>query len=110
MTSHDSTSYIEAAARALGDRHTLLILWSALHGITRFQSYRRVCGTSEGTLRRRLQRLEQAGLVVRTPAGATMTAARFALTPKGGGAAPGDGGAAQLERRLVLSAPPETRP
>ena len=76
-------SYMEAAARSLGDRHTLLIVWSALHGITNFQSYLRVCGTSEGTLRRRLQRLEDAGLIARDPPDAPMAGTRYSLTPKG---------------------------
>ena len=75
--------YIEAAARSLGDRHTLLIVWSALHGISGFQSYRRVCGATEATLRRRLQRLEEAGLLVRQPEGAPMASATYRLTDKG---------------------------
>ena len=77
------TFYIEAAARSIGDRHTLLILWSALHGIAHFHSYRRVCGTTEATLRRRLQRLEASGLLAREPADAPMVSAHYRLTDKG---------------------------
>ena len=75
--------YIDAAARSLGDRHTLLIVWSALHGISGFHSYRRVCGTTDATLRRRLQRLEEMGLLVRIPEGAAPASATYSLTAKG---------------------------
>ncbi len=75
--------YMETAARSLGDRHTLLIVWSALHGIAHFQSYRRICGTTDATLRRRLQRLEDSGIVAREPEGAPMASAHFRLTDKG---------------------------
>lgn len=84
MSNENTASfYMEAAARALGDRHTLLIVWSALHGISSFQSYRRVCGTTEATLRRRLQRLEERGLLVRKPDDAPMASASYSLTEKG---------------------------
>ena len=84
MSNENTASfYMEAAAHALGDRHTLLIIWSALHGISSFHSYRRVCGTTEATLRRRLQRLEARGLMVRQPEGAPMAGASYSLTEKG---------------------------
>lgn len=75
--------YMEAAAHALGDRNTLLIVWSSLHGISSFHSYRRVCGTTDATLRRRLQRLEQRGLLARQPEDAPMASACYRLTEKG---------------------------
>ena len=84
MTSENLPSfYMESAARSLGDRYTLLILWSALHGISSFRSYLRVCGITEGTLRRRLERLEESGLLSREPQTAPMASARYRLTPKG---------------------------
>ena len=84
MTKENPASfYMEAAARSLGDRQTLLIVWSALHGISSFHSYRRVCRTTDATLRRRLQRLEESGLIARQPEDAPCAGASWRLTAKG---------------------------
>jgi len=61
---------INSVARALvliGDRWTQLILREAFLGATRFEEYRERTGAARSTLTKRLRKLEENGLLRRTP-------------------------------------------
>jgi DNA-binding HxlR family transcriptional regulator len=55
------------AIDVLGDRWTLLILRNATMGVTRFQDFRAELGIADNILSDRLERLVDAGVLVRVP-------------------------------------------
>ena len=55
------------AIDVLGDRWTLLILRNATMGVTRFQDFRAGLGIADNILSNRLERLVDAGVLVRVP-------------------------------------------
>ena len=77
---------INSVARALvviGDRWTQLILREAFLGATRFEEYRERTGAARSTLSKRLRRLEENGLLRRTPYQTTPRRHEYHLTKKG---------------------------
>ncbi|MDT7783937.1 MAG: hypothetical protein QOF58_2356 [Pseudonocardiales bacterium] len=73
---------IVRAVEVLGDRWTLLIVRDMLIGASRFNELARgLPGLSRALLSRRLRQLANAGLVVRTGDGYTLTSAGQALRP-----------------------------
>ncbi|MEU0878811.1 helix-turn-helix domain-containing protein [Lentzea sp. NPDC005914] len=73
---------IVRAVEVLGDRWTLLIVRDMLIGASRFNELSRgLPGLSRALLSRRLRQLANAGLVVRTGDGYTLTPAGHALRP-----------------------------
>jgi len=55
------------AVRLVGDGWTLLILWAALDGVTRFDAFQQRLGLARNILSNRLTRLVDAGLMQKTP-------------------------------------------
>ena len=96
---------IERAVRQVGDGWSLLILWEALNGTTRFDNFQIRLGVARNILSNRLAKLVDDGLLVKRPVrpGARrleyrLTAHAEALRPVlelmdrwGNGAASGDG-------------------
>jgi DNA-binding HxlR family transcriptional regulator len=77
---------INSVARALaviGDRWTQLILREAFLGATRFEEYRERTGAARSTLTKRLRKLEENGLLHRTPYQTAPRRHEYHLTEKG---------------------------
>lgn len=55
------------AVSQIGDRWTLLILWAALHGTTRFDDFQIQLGVACNILSDRLSKLVGAGILVKRP-------------------------------------------
>lgn len=55
------------AVRLIGDGWTLLILWSALEGVTRFDAFQQRLGLARNILSNRLSRMVDSGLMEKTP-------------------------------------------
>ena len=57
------SSGMDNAVRQIGDSWSLLIVWSALHGITRFDNFRKSLGIAPTMLTKRLSVLTEEGLL-----------------------------------------------
>jgi DNA-binding HxlR family transcriptional regulator len=75
---------IGRAVELVGDRWTLLIIRSAMHGVARFDEFRAVLGIADNVLSNRLSRLVEDGLLVRVPYRTNgRTRQEYRLTPAG---------------------------
>ncbi|MEO0624185.1 MAG: helix-turn-helix domain-containing protein [Pseudomonadota bacterium] len=63
----DDITAMSEAVRMVGDGWTLLILWAALHGITRFDTFQRRLGMARNILSNRLARLVDEGIMEKRP-------------------------------------------
>ncbi len=64
---NDDISAMTDAVRMVGDGWTLLILWAALHGTTRFDTFQRRLGMARNILSNRLARLVDEGIMEKRP-------------------------------------------
>lgn len=71
------------AVRVVGDGWTLLILWSALQGVTRFDSFQKRLGLARNILSNRLSRLVEAGLLEKRPIHTGARRLEYRLTARG---------------------------
>jgi len=78
----DMTPMAEAV-RLVGDGWTLLILWAALHGITRFDTFQRRLGMARNILSNRLSRLVDEGIMEKQPVHAGARRLEYRLTNRG---------------------------
>ena len=80
---HDDMSAIAAAVRMVGDGWTLLIIWAAFHGITRFDSFQRKLGMARNILSNRLARLVDEGIMEKRPVQPGGRRLEYRLTERG---------------------------
>lgn len=71
------------AVRQIGDSWTLLIVWAALRGITRFDTFQRRLGIARNILSNRLARLVDEGILEKRPVHAGARRLEYRITPKG---------------------------
>ena len=81
-------SAMAGAVRIVGDGWTLLILWAALQGITRFDSFQKRLGMARNILSNRLSRLVEAGLLEKRPIHSGARRLEYRLTQRGRALAP----------------------
>ena len=71
------------AVRQIGDSWTLLIVWAALRGITRFDTFQRRLGVARNILSNRLARLVDEGILEKRPVHVGARRLEYRITPKG---------------------------
>jgi len=69
--------------KLIGDAWTLLILWSAMRGVTRFDCFQRRLGLARNILSNRLGRLVAAGLMEKRPVHPGARRMEYRLTARG---------------------------
>lgn len=79
----DESSGIDRAIRQVGDGWSLLIVWEALHGTTRFDNFQNRLGVARNILANRLAKLVDAGILVKRPIRAGARRLEYRVTPKG---------------------------
>lgn len=80
---HDEMAAMSDAVRMVGDGWTLLIIWAAFHGITRFDSFQRRLGMARNILSNRLARLVDEGIMEKKPVQPGARRLEYRLTQKG---------------------------
>lgn len=78
----DITAMTEAV-RQIGDSWTLLIIWAALRGITRFDTFQRRLGVARNILSNRLARLVDEGILEKRPVHSGARRLEYRITAKG---------------------------
>jgi len=86
---------IRGAAMLIGDQWTLLIIWSALRGTTRFDDFQSTVGAARSILSNRLAKLVDHGILVRHPVHPAARRQEYRLTRTGNALRPA---IEQLER------------
>ena len=71
------------AVRQIGDSWTLLIIWAAMHGVTRFDSFQQRLGVARNILSNRLARLVDEGILEKRPVHAGARRLEYRITAKG---------------------------
>lgn len=79
----DEMSAMSEAVRLVGDGWTLLILWAALHGVTRFDSFQRRLGMARNILSNRLARMVDEGIMEKRPVQPGARRLEYRLTSTG---------------------------
>ncbi len=77
------SSGIDSAVRQIGDSWSLLIVWSALHGTTRFDNFQSRLGVARNILSNRLSKLVEEGILVKRPVRAGARRLEYRITGKG---------------------------
>jgi DNA-binding HxlR family transcriptional regulator len=77
------SSGMDSAVRQIGDSWSLLIVWSALQGTTRFVDFRNRLGVSGKTLSTRLSKLVDEGILVKRPVHSGARRQKYRVTGKG---------------------------
>ena len=72
------------AAEEVGDRWSLLIVWAAANGVTRFDDFHRDLAVARNILSNRLRRLVDLGILQKRPVRDGARRMEYALTAKGG--------------------------
>lgn len=70
------------AIRQIGDGWSLLIVWEALHGTTRFDNFQTSLGVARNILAHRLAKLVDDGILVKRPIRPGARRLEYRLTPK----------------------------
>ncbi|MEM9146816.1 MAG: helix-turn-helix domain-containing protein [Pseudomonadota bacterium] len=83
MRQYDDMTAMSEAVRMVGDGWTLLILWAALHGITRFDTFQRRLGMARNILSNRLARLVDEGIMEKRPVQPGARRLEYRLTDRG---------------------------
>ena len=71
------------AVRKIGDSWTLLIIWAACRGVTRFDTFQRRLGVARNILSNRLGRLVDQGILEKAPVRAGARRLEYRITSKG---------------------------
>lgn len=71
------------AVRTIGDGWTLLIVWAALQGITRFDTFQRRLGVARNILSNRLARLVDEGILEKRPLHVGARRQEYRVTARG---------------------------
>ncbi len=88
LQDQDDMTSMSEAVRMVGDGWTLFILWAALHGVTRFDTFQRRLGMARNILSNRLARLVDEGIMVKTPVQPGARRLEYRLTEAGRALAP----------------------
>lgn len=76
-------SAMSDAVRQIGDSWTMLIIWAALRGITRFDTFQRRLGVARNILSNRLARLVDEGILEKRPVHVGARRLEYRITSKG---------------------------
>ncbi len=76
-------SGMDSAVRQIGDSWSLLIVWSALQGTTRFENFQRRLGVARNILSNRLAKLVEEGILVKRPVHSGARRLEYRVTGKG---------------------------
>ncbi len=74
---------MDRAVRQVGDSWSLLIMWAALQGTTRFDNFQSRLGVARNILSNRLQKLVAEGILVKRPVHAGARRLEYRVTGKG---------------------------
>jgi DNA-binding HxlR family transcriptional regulator len=74
---------MDRAVRQVGDSWSLLILWAALQGTTRFDHFQSGLGVARNILSNRLSKLVDAGILVKRPVHSGGRRLEYRVTSKG---------------------------
>jgi DNA-binding HxlR family transcriptional regulator len=74
---------IARAAAQVGDRWSLLIIWAAANGVSRFDDFHRDLNVARNILSNRLRRLVDLGILEKRPVREGARRKEYALTEKG---------------------------
>ncbi len=77
------SSGMNSAVRQIGDSWSLLIVWAALQGTTRFDSFQSRLGVARNILSRRLSKLVEEGILVKSPVHSGARRLEYRVTGKG---------------------------
>ncbi len=77
------SSGMDNAVRQIGDSWSLLIVWSALHGTTRFDNFQSRLGVARNILSNRLSKLVKKGILVKRPVHLGASGLEYWMTGKG---------------------------
>ncbi len=72
-----------SAVRQIGDSWSLLIVWSALQGTTRFENFQRRLGVARNILSNRLAKLVEEEILVKRPVRSGARRLEYRVTGKG---------------------------
>jgi len=76
-------SGMDNAVRQVGDSWSLLIVWKALRGTTRFDNFQSQLGVARNILSNRLSKLVDGGILVKRPVCAGARRLEYRITGKG---------------------------
>ncbi len=76
-------SGMDSAVRQIGDSWSLLIVWSALQGTTRFDNFQSRLGVARNILSSRLSKLVDEGILVKRPVHIGARRLEYRVTGKG---------------------------
>ncbi len=77
------SSGMDSAVRQIGDSWSLLIVWSALQGTTRFDNFQSRLGVARNILSNRLSKLVDEGILVKRPVHSGARRLEYRVTGKG---------------------------
>ena len=83
QVTHIETCGMTNAARQIGDSWSLLIVWEALQGTTRFDNFQNRLGVARNILSNRLSKLVDEGILVKCPVRAGARRLEYRVTRKG---------------------------
>ena len=72
----------------VGDKHLLMIIWAALNGVNRFETFQRQLGIPRAMLSRRLNRLMDDGILQKRPVSPGGRRLGYYLTEQGAAVGP----------------------
>lgn len=82
-SSRIESSGIDRAVRQIGDGWSLLIVWEALNGTSRFDNFQNRLGVARNILANRLAKLVDEGVLVKRPVRPGARRLEYRATPKG---------------------------
>ena len=74
---------MDSAVRQIGDRWSLLIVWAALQGTTRFDNFQNSLGVARNILSSRLSKLVDEGILVKRPVHSGARRLEYRVTGRG---------------------------
>lgn len=77
------SSGMDRAVRQIGDGWSLLIVWAALQGTTRFDNFQSSLGVARNILSNRLSKLVEEGILVKRPVHTGARRLEYRITGKG---------------------------
>lgn len=80
---HTNTGHMITTLREIGDGWSLLIVWAALDGVTRFDAFQSRLGVARNILSNRLSRLVEGGVLRKVPVREGARRLEYRLTEKG---------------------------